>query len=72
MMRLTMILLLTLVMMAQVALSGHCIHNFFECYHSLGQSEGDRNRPVREVYSAATSVTLSVSVVAMVLARILI
>ena len=68
MMRLTMILL---VLMAQVTLSGHCIHNFFECNHSLGE-EDRGGRPVREVYSAATSVTLSVGVVAMMIARILI
>ena len=71
MMRLTMILLLTLVLMAQVTLSGHCIHNFFECNHSLGE-EDRGGRPVREVYSAATSVTLSVGAVVMMIARILI
>ena len=72
MMRLTIIL--GLVMMAQVTFSGHCIHNFFDCNHR-GQSEGDRGRrPVREVYSAAPSLSMSVSVsvVAMVLQRILI
>ena len=53
-----------LVMMAQVTLSGHCIHNFFECNprHQRDQREGDLRRPVREVYSAATPVTMSVSV----------
>ena len=74
MMRLTIILWLALGMMAQVTFSGHCIHNFFDCNHR-GQSEGDRGRrPVREVYSAAPSLSMSVSVsvVAMVLGRILI
>ena len=63
-MRLITILCLSLVMMAQVTLSGHCIHNFFECnpQHQRDQREGDLRRPVREVYSAATPVTMSVSV----------
>ena len=75
MMRLTIILCLALVMMAQVTLSGHCIHNFFECNHRGQREQGDRGRrPVREVYSAAPSLSMSVSVsvVALVLGRILI
>lgn len=63
------ITILCLVMMAQVTLSGHCIHNFFECNprHQRDQREGDLRRPVREVYSAATPVTMSVSVSAAVI-----
>ena len=64
--RLTVILWLTLVMLAQVTLSGHCIHNFFECNHR-DQREGDGRRPVREVYSAASPLNLSVSLSAMVI-----
>ena len=69
MMRVITILCLSLAMMAQVALSGHCIHNFFECNprHQRDQREGDLRRPVREVYSAATPVTMSVSVSAAVI-----
>ena len=47
-----------MMIMTQVALSGHCIHHFFECGHLHQQErEGGGARPVREVYSGAGSLT---------------